>query len=403
LKKRIVKLLMVGLLSCMLVGCGNSTLMTADEAVSVSGKVSTAKTVEVEQLEETTIEYVALEGYLEENTSAFACYNIAIADENGNSVQPDSAVEVKIKLTDALIEANGDTYAVFYVNGENFTKLDCSEADGYVTFKANHFSVYVVTKYEAGISAIEELASGTETVIPHVHKYEVDETTAVEPTCIETGKEPDEICPCGDKIVGAEIASLGHNYEEVADSAVEATCDTNGKNADTKCSVCEDLVTGEVVPANGHQYGDYIYNSDATTSADGTETTTCSVCGGTETRTKAGTKIEITYVGYDEFGNGYTLDANGDKVFYVNNPYPINQIVDNGDWLYYYGVYGEPQKQLECSRTLEERYDVPGFGHWQLAESGEWILLKKYIYTETTRLGYYNGKMILYSRTWVEL
>ena len=400
--KKIVHLLMVGLLSCMLVGCGNSTLTTADETVSVSGKVSIAKTVEVAQVEETSTEFVALERYFEENASAFACYDIKITDENGNAVQPDDTLEVKIKLTDVLIKANGN-YAVFYVNGENFTKLDCSEADDYLTFKTDHFSVYAVVKYEADKSAISALANGTEMKIPHIHKYEVDETTAVAPTCTEIGKEADEICSCGDKIVGVEIASLGHNYEEVADSTIPATCDTDGKEADTKCSFCDSVVEGTVIPASGHSYGEYVYNNNATTSADGTETATCSACGGTDTRTKAGTKIKITYVGYDEFGNGYTLDTNGDKVFYVNNPYPINQIVDNGDWLYYYGVYGEPQKQLECSRTLEERYDVPGFGHWSIGANGEWILEKQYIFSETTRLGYYNGKMILYVKTWVEL
>lgn len=237
------------------------------------------------------------------------------------------------------------------------------------------------------------------TELPHEHAYTESITTEV--TC-ETDGVRTFTCECGDSYTEA-ITATGHNYEEVADSATPATCDTDGKEADTKCSLCDSVVEGEVIPASGHSYGEYVYNNDATTSADGTETATCSVCGGTDTRIKAGTKIEITYVGYDEFGNGYTLDTNGDKVFYVNNPYPINQIVDNGDWFYYYGVYGEPQKSLECQRTLEERYNVPGFGEWQLTESGEWILLKEYIFTETTRLGYYNGKMILYVKTWVEL
>lgn len=318
MKKRIVKLLMVGLLSCMLVGCGNSTLTTADEAVSVSGKVSVAKTIEVEQLEETTIEYVSLEGYLEENTSAFVCYNITMADENGNLVQPKGAVDVKIKLTEAFINANGDTYAIFYVNGENFTKLDCSEVDGYVTFKTDHFSVYAMVKYEADKSAISELANGKEMEIPHIHKYEVDEATVVAPTCTEIGKEADEFCLCGDKIVGAEIEALGHNYEEVADSSAPATCDTDGKEADTKCSICESVVEGVVIPASGHSYGEYVYNNDASTSADGTETATCSVCSGTDTRTKAGTKIAL-----ESF------------------PYEINVLYNDGRVGYFYCIYDE--------------------------------------------------------------
>ena len=39
-----------------------------------------------------------------------------------------------------------------------------------------------------------------------------------------------------------------------------------------------------------HSFGDYIYNDDATTEADGTKTATCSVCGATDTVTAEGTK-----------------------------------------------------------------------------------------------------------------
>ena len=162
-----------------------------------------------------------------------------------------------------------------------------------------------------------------------VHAHTYAEAVTIEATC-ETAGEKTFTCECGEQKTEA-IPATGHTLEEVADSLVAATCDTDGKEADKRCSVCETLEEGAVIPAIGHSFGEYAYNNDASTSADGTETATCSVCGGTDTRTKAGTKIEVTYVGYDEFGNGYTLDGNGDKVFYVNNPYPINQIVDNGD------------------------------------------------------------------------
>lgn len=376
------KLLMILAVSMLLVGCGNNTITTDDEAVSVSGKVSTATAVEVAKVEETATEYVAMEGYIEENTTAFACYDITIADENGNPVQPEGSAEVKIKVPDEFASANGSV-TVLYVNGENMTRLDCSEANGYVTFKTNHFSIYVVAKYEDG-SAIEELAVGTETVIPHVHKYKADEATAVAPTCIETGKEADEICSCGDKIVGAEIASTGHNYEEVADSAVEPTCDTDGKKADTKCSVCGEVVNGEVISANGHQYGDYVYNDDATTKKDGTETAICSVCGGKDTRTKAGTKIAVSYDGYDEFGNGYVWGDDGYKHFDASCPYPIGEVTDGGDWLSVYGIRGQEGQSMKCIRILQERYPGKSFPNSHM---------------EKTYLGYYNGQLV-YLEKW---
>lgn len=259
-------------------------------------------------------------------------------------------------------------------------------------------TIMMVFLVGCGNSDAKEAVTDTQANSGHTHSYTEEITT--EATCEVDGLKT-LTCECGDSYTEV-ITATGHNYEEVADSAVEATCDADGKEADTKCSLCEGVAEGVVIPATGHSYGEYVYNNDATTSADGTETATCSVCGGKDTRTKAGTKLEISYVGYDEFGNGYTLDANGDKVFYVDNPYPINQIVDNGDWLYYYGVYGEPQKSLECENILQERYGVP-MGHYNVTEDGEWILEKKYIYTETTRLGYYNGKMILYVTSWVDL
>ena len=43
--------------------------------------------------------------------------------------------------------------------------------------------------------------------------------------------------------------------------------------------------------ANGHSFGEYVYNNDATTKADGTKTRTCSVCGAKDTVTAEGTKV----------------------------------------------------------------------------------------------------------------
>lgn len=346
MKKIWNKLFMVMAIAIMamgLVACGNATISTADETVSISGKVSTAKTVEVAEVEETSTEYVELEQYLEENTSVFTCYDIKIADETGNPVQPDGAVEVKIKLTDALIEANGN-YAVFYVNGENFTKLDCSEAEGYVTFTTEHFSVYVVAKYEVDKSAIEELASGTEMEIPHIHKYEA-----------------------------------------VADSAIDATCTEEGKEADESCS-CGEVITGETIPANGHQYGDYVYNNDATTKKDGTETATCSVCGVTDTRTKEGTKL--SYAGYDEFGNGYVIGSDGYKHFDADCPYPIFEPiwVSNAEVIYY-GPSRWPQLTISLGHELAEKN---GVSYYPGTAAG------------ATDVGYYNGQFIIRERVYLQ-
>ena len=57
--------------------------------------------------------------------------------------------------------------------------------------------------------------------------------------------------------------------------------------------------------------------------------------------------------GYDEFGNGYTLDENGDKVFYVSNPYPIKQPVWVSDKeVYFYNIFGQPSLSAELGREI---------------------------------------------------
>ena len=54
---------------------------------------------------------------------------------------------------------------------------------------------------------------------------------------------------------------------------------------DTSCNVCGASRT------TTHSFGAYIYNNNATTSADGTKTRTCSVCGHSETVVEVGSKL----------------------------------------------------------------------------------------------------------------
>ena len=179
---------------------------------------------------------------------------------------------------------------------------------------------------------------------PHEHAY--TEAVTTEATCTEAG-EKTFTCDCGDTYT-EQIEATGHNYEAVADSEVSASCTNDGKEADIKCSLCDDVITGAVIPALSHSYGDYVYNNDATTEKDGTETATCSACGDKATRTKDGTKL--LYDGYDEFGNGFVYGAKTEydnmgnkvkqKIFESDNPYTLYQVVDGGDTnIYFYFIF----------------------------------------------------------------
>ena len=98
-----------------------------------------------------------------------------------------------------------------------------------------------------------------------------------------------------------------HTYTESITK--EATCTEAGETTFT-CG-CGDVISGAVIPKTSHNYGDYVYNNDATTEKDGTETATCSTCGDKSTRTKAGTKLEPETHWYDGYAKHVWHDMGG--------------------------------------------------------------------------------------------
>ena len=144
----------------------------------------------------------------------------------------------------------------------------------------------------------------TEAIEATGHNYEVMADSAVNATCEADGKEADAKCSaCSDVVSGAVIPATGHSYEAVADSSAEPSCTKDGKEEDMMCSSCKDVVEGNPIPATGHDYGEYVYNNDATTEADGTETATCQSCGKEKTRTAKGTIRNEECVIPNEDGN----------------------------------------------------------------------------------------------------
>ena len=154
---------------------------------------------------------------------------------------------------------------------------------------------------------------------------------AVAPTCTETGKTEGKHCSVCEAVLVAQevIPAKGHSYDtaitsptctevgftthtcsvcnltynsdtvpanahtEVVDAAVAPTCTETGKTEGKHCSVCETVILAqEAIPALGHMFENYIFNNDATTEADGTETAVCERgCGATDTRVAEGTKL----------------------------------------------------------------------------------------------------------------
>ena len=115
------------------------------------------------------------------------------------------------------------------------------------------------------------------------HKHSFGEgTTITELTCTQD-KEIDYTCSeCG--YVKKEITkATGHNY--VLSDEKKADCTHEGYTGDRKCSKCDDVQKGKVIPATGHQWGEWETTLAKTCTTDGEQVRKCSQCSETETKT----------------------------------------------------------------------------------------------------------------------
>ncbi|MBR5167354.1 MAG: leucine-rich repeat domain-containing protein [Salinivirgaceae bacterium] len=141
---------------------------------------------------------------------------------------------------------------------------------------------------------------------------------AIEATCTKKGLTEGSHCSvCGVVIVAQDtISMLPHT--EVIDVAVAATCTETGLTAGKHCSVCNaTIVAQKEISALGHEFKNYIYNNDATTTADGTETAVCERgCGATDTRVKEGTKLATAVS--ESAANTVNIYAHGNTIVVEN-------------------------------------------------------------------------------------
>ena len=113
---------------------------------------------------------------------------------------------------------------------------------------------------------------------------------------------------------------LGHS-ESAVQVVVEATCTADSVGM-TICTRCQKTMRDNIAmpgTAQGHQWGEFVYNNDATTETDGTETAHCTRCDETYTRTKAGTKLEGAHVFKNYVYNNDATCTNGTETAYCEN------------------------------------------------------------------------------------
>ena len=99
------------------------------------------------------------------------------------------------------------------------------------------------------------------------------------------------------------ICKLACSHDKTAvDAAVAATCTATGLTEGEHCTICgKVIVEQQTVKAVGHEFKVYVYNGNATCTADGTETAKCvrygtGGCKETRTRTAVGTMKNHTEV-----------------------------------------------------------------------------------------------------------
>ena len=111
-------------------------------------------------------------------------------------------------------------------------------------------------------------------------------------TCTEGGRYDSVVrCTvCGDVLSTETVTTSpdGHDYK-----AAVTPPDCTHKGYTTHICHCGDSFVDSYVNALGHSFTHYVYNNDATTQSDGTETAKCDRCSETDTKTAPGTKIVI--------------------------------------------------------------------------------------------------------------
>lgn len=108
-------------------------------------------------------------------------------------------------------------------------------------------------------------------------------TTITKPTCSTKGKEI-RTCKVCSKTEERAIPTIPHTVVKEADKA--ATCTENGYKGREYCSVCNTTIKERtIIPATGHQWGEWHTALAKTCTTDGKEERVCSKCSEKEERT----------------------------------------------------------------------------------------------------------------------
>ena len=219
-------------------------------------------------------------------------------------ILPYNTVAIK-NVSDSTGTIDGSQFLL----GEKGTTLTAVPAEGYHFVKWNDGDTINPRQFT---TAVAEISASFE-------KHTIVVDSAVTATCTTSGLSEGSHCSVCGQVIKEQInyGMASHNY--VTDAVVYPTCTESGLTRGSHCSVCGTVfVRQDTIPAWGHEFVNYVYNNDATTEADGTETAVCERgCGATDTRVKEGTKLATTAVAENAV-NALNIYAHGRTIIVEN-------------------------------------------------------------------------------------
>ena len=137
--------------------------------------------------------------------------------------------------------------------------------------------------------------------------------TVLDPTCTEDGKEKRICKECG----AEEYRTIDHDHLWEDDYTIdkEPDCENDGSKS-IHCSVCDTVKDEEVIPAIGHDWGEWKLVKEPTKTENGEEQRTCNTCKKTESRS-------IKYKGFwthDDKGHWHE-DEDGNRYYYSDHEF----------------------------------------------------------------------------------
>ena len=151
-------------------------------------------------------------------------------------------------------------------------------------FRRDDIQAELTDIYHGDLSNYER-ATFAEANIINEHTFDSG-TVTKEATCKEEGTVV-YTCECGYSYTETIPQTDDHDWKKII---LAPDCTQEGEELYI-CRLCGLSKLEKIAPALNHSFTNYVYNNDATTEKDGTETAKCDRCDATYTRTKPGTKL----------------------------------------------------------------------------------------------------------------